>query len=117
MGYNTVVLFLNDTIQKATENASETMNAICARAGGAMDDERLKDYSFSVQNHYYLPYGIKIPTIHHADTTVLLAIGGNYATKLHETYGWSHHEEKDQVRILKEWADKLGYNISKKRKK
>jgi len=113
MGYNTVVLFLNDHLQSIKDDAQNVIDGICSRAVGGMDDERVGEYS----GRYHLPYQIKIPTVHHADNTVLIAVGGNYATKLFSTYGYSHHKEEDQVRMLKEWADKLGYNISKKRKK
>jgi hypothetical protein len=115
MGYNTVVMFLNDNIHECKEHAQEVMDAIYGRAAGGMDDERVDNEDRPhIQNHYRMPYQISVPTVHHADQTVLIAVGGNCCTKLLHTYGYSHHTEKDQVRLLKEWAEKLGYRINKK---
>lgn len=116
MGYNTIVLFLNDHLHSIKEDAQEVIDKIYSRGVSGMDDNKLEQYP-SIKHHYYLPYQIQVPTVHHADETVLIAVGGNYATKLFHTWGYSHHEEKDQIRLLKEWANKLGYNISKKREK
>jgi hypothetical protein len=59
-------------------------------------------------------------TVHsdHADATQLIAAGGNFSTKVHT--GWyvgSHHTKDGQVALLKQWADALGYTVSKKRDK
>jgi len=51
---------------------------------------------------------------HHADNTTLIAVGGNYGTKLGEFWGYSHHTEEKQIELLESLADKLGYKISKK---
>ena len=115
MGYNTVVMFLNDNIHECREHAQEVMDAIYGRAAGCIDDERLKDeYLNDIRRHYRVPYQISVPTVHHASETVILAVGGNCCTKLLHSYGSSHHTEEDQVRLLKEWAEKLGYRITKK---
>ena len=57
---------------------------------------------------------------HHADNTTLIAVGGNYGTKLGEFWGYSHHTEEAQLRLLKEYADKLKakeLEVAEKRKK
>jgi hypothetical protein len=115
MGYNTVVMFLNDNIHECRENAQEVMDAIYGRAGGCMDDDNLENQkNHVIRQHYRMPYQISVPSVHHANETVLIAVGGNCCTKLLHTFGDSHHTEKDQLRLLKEWAGKLGYRINKK---
>lgn len=52
---------------------------------------------------------------HHADDTVVVATGGNHGTKLGYVLGYHHHRPEDKLRIVKELAKDLGYNLSKKR--
>jgi len=54
---------------------------------------------------------------HHADQTVLVAVGGNYGTPILRTWGSSHHEEKDKIKLLKELAEECGYYVAKKPKR
>lgn len=115
MGYNTVVMFLNDNIHECRKHAQEVMDAIYKMASGCMDDERVdKEDRPHIQNYYRMPYQISVPTVHHASETVLIAVGGNCCTKLLHTYGHGHSTEKDQLHLLKEWADKLGYRVVKR---
>lgn len=115
MGYNTVVMFLNDNIHQCKDHAQEVMDAIYNRAAGGIDDERAEDENRPyIKNHYWMPYQISVPSVHHASETALIAVGGNCCTKVLHTYGCHHRDEEDQVKLLKEWADKLGYKVSKK---
>lgn len=50
----------------------------------------------------------------HADNTVLIAAGGNYASVLGTFSGYKHHTQESQVKLLKEWANQLGYRVVKK---
>ena len=52
---------------------------------------------------------------HHADDTVVVATGGNHGTKLGYVLGYYHHRPEDKLRIVKELAKDLGYNLSKRR--
>ena len=112
MGFNTSMIVLNDAlgeIEKDPDFGLKLGNAIGRLSGP------------------HLPHGIDIsagPNVnaatvietHHADFTTLLAFGGNCVSFLQSSYGYRHNDEAFQVRLLHEWADKLGYEVKKKRK-
>lgn len=52
---------------------------------------------------------------HHADGTSLIAVGGNYATVLTPYVGRDHHTDDAKEKILREWADQMGFRLVKKR--
>ncbi|AIM49961.1 hypothetical protein PORCELAIN_84 [Mycobacterium phage Porcelain] len=59
---------------------------------------------------------VNVQAAEHADATQLIAVGGNFSTKVHT--GWyvsSHRTIEGQVALLKQWADSLGYRISRKK--
>lgn len=100
MGYNTNITICNDHLGDYERNPERFTRVIC---GGALkrdgDDQ----------------WGITVVPSEHADATQLVAAGGNFATKVFT--GWycgSHHTEDGQVKLLRQWADSLGYRISKK---
>lgn len=107
MGHNTSFMFLNDcfaTIQNDPDFGKRVAEAI-QKGFGKTNVDVIASNGQTV--------GQMIES-HHADTTTLLAVGGNYGTKLGEFWGFSHHTKEAQVHILKEYADKLGYKIVKK---
>jgi hypothetical protein len=54
---------------------------------------------------------------HHADTSSLIAIGGNYGTViLQYCGGYSHHTDQAKLNILEEFARQMGYKIVKDKK-
>ncbi len=118
MGFNTTVVLLNDRLHDYQENAQQVMNTICARASVCMDDAQEKKwpelYKQPFPSQYRLGYGASIPSIHHADRTALIAVGGNCATTLIEVGDWHHATNDGQIGLLKALAAKLGYRIIKK---
>jgi hypothetical protein len=113
MGYQTLLMILNDTLSDCVKNAQDTMDAIESRAGSGMDDEvmeRMVGYRVRA-----LPGQMAVPAIHHASDTVLVASGGNCCTKLLHAGNIHHHTPEGQIELLEAWADKLGYRVVKKR--
>lgn len=51
---------------------------------------------------------------HHADSTAIIAVGGNYGTVLGHYWSYSHHEPASQLNILKHLASEMGYRLVKK---
>lgn len=110
MGYNTSMIVLNDalgSIEKDTEFGKKVANAVnlLHRA-----------------NNIDIPSGCNVNAAtvvetHHADSTAILAFGGNNVSVLHETYGYRHNDPDFKLRLLKELAESLGYTVVKKPKK
>lgn len=98
MGWNTNVTICNDNLGDYGRNPERFTRIIC---DGALDRDGAEQWGITV-----LPNA-------HADYTQLVAVGGNFATKLYTGYG-SHHTREGQVELLRQWAESLGYRISKK---
>ena len=111
MGFNTTVIVLNDGLSEIANDATF--------------GQRLKD---AVANTFVQRGNVNIPAgchansaavieTHHADHTVLVAIGGNTGVRLASIYDRGRPNDHDsQVRLLEAFADSLGYKIKPKRK-
>jgi hypothetical protein len=103
MGFNTTVIIRNDGLAEIGKYAEEFVTAVQARvaAGGEI----------AVGTH------ANVATVHaadHADAVVLIAVGGNYSTKVYTgTYGGPHHTEDGAVALLRQWAASLGYHLTR----
>jgi len=104
MGFNTSVLILNDhlhNIELDPEFGKNLAHAISSCTGV----EPISVPSGSSGN------AAKVIGTHHADISSLVAIGGNMGIEILRT-GF-----KDELGLLKDLADKLGYKVIKKNKK
>lgn len=110
MGFNSVLFVCNDALDTITRDPEGFAREIVGRMGSIGTGE------FGFGNH---ANAFSIPHVAHADEIALIAVGGNYATKLvshfHRSLG--HHTEEGQLELLRVWADKLGYGLRKKAKK
>ena len=102
MGMMTNITILNDHINEINDDPvkwwDNVYNQICS--SGA----RKENYSNDTT----------VNSVEHADTTTILAVGGNHTTVLGHTHNTSHHKSEEQIQILKHLASKLGYRIVKK---
>lgn len=114
MGDNTTVIFLNDAINALPEDADfgrRLYHAILAVGAFTQSDRRF----VRVGNH---GGACAVVESHHADQTTLVAVGGNSATKVFQTFGdRDHHTDEGQERLLRDWADKMGFRLVRKRAK
>ncbi len=108
MGWNTTVVVMNDSLGAIEQDPAFGRNF--ARACAEMHGSR---HSIDVPALGHCNAATVIET-HHADGTVLVAVGGNYGTRLHSTYGFCHHEREQKERLLRELADAFGYRIVRK---
>jgi hypothetical protein len=112
MGYNTAIIVLNDGlsfIEKDPEFGSKLGRAV-SRLSSSRD---LQD--ISAGPHVNAAAAI---SSRHADSTQLVAIGGNYGSLLGTFWnGGTHHTEEAKLDLLKKWADSLGYRVVKKASK
>ena len=104
MGFNTTLVVLDDylfDIEKDPNFGKKLRDAISRCFCGLSHD---------------VDYGVKIAAIHHADETVLVAVGGNCATEITATRNIPFHGSEDgQLELLKVFADKMGYKLQKKK--
>ncbi|AGB27023.1 hypothetical protein Mycsm_06920 (plasmid) [Mycobacterium sp. JS623] len=103
MGFNTTVVIRNDGLAEIGMHAEEFVMAVKSRmaTGGEI----------AVGRH------ANVATVHaadHADAVVLIAVGGNYSTKVYTgTYAGPHHTEDGAAALLKQWAESLGYRLTR----
>ena len=108
MGYNATVIVMVDALEsiKNDPKFGEKLAASISRVSCYQERE-------DVSAGGYVNAATVIET-HHADHTVLVAVGGNYGNVIGTTYGISSHTPEQKLRIIKDIADQLGYNLSKK---
>lgn len=103
MGFNTAVVIRNDGLPEIGTHADEFVAAVQARVvtGGEI----------AVGTH------ANVATIHaadRADAVVLIAVGGNYSTKVFTgAYAGPHHPQDGAVALLEQWAASLGYHLTR----
>jgi hypothetical protein len=111
MGFNSTLLILNDAldlIEKDPEFGKKVAQAI--QEFGCYGKER-KDIGVSGHGN-----AASVIDCHHADTSTLILVGGNYGTVVQPAAcGWDHDKGKEEA--LRRWADKAGYRLVKKSKK
>lgn len=102
MGYNTSITICNDMLDQIRSHPDDFVEGIThyLNDGGG----------FGVGNY---ANGVTVHSANHADDTQLIAVGGNYSTKVFRGWG-PHHTEEGQIFLLKQWADSLGYRLVKK---
>ena len=109
MGYNTTLLLLNDAMYEIDKNVVGWWEETKLHMSRFHDASFENDYGFGTHAS-----GFEIAQIAHADVTSLIAVGGNYSTILLAEMGLgSQDTEEGQVKILKAFARKLGYKVSK----
>lgn len=114
MGYNSTIVVLNDALHMIEQDPDF----------GKKIGDAIRGLSLGRQQNIYAstPQGgsssaATAVETHHADGTAVVAVGGNCATVLGETFSTFHHgDEETQIRILQQLAEKHGYTLSKKRK-
>lgn len=112
MGWNTTVVVLNDALDQIEKDPH--FGANLARAVRHMPVARHHGESrvdVAAGNHCNAACVVES---HHADSTVLVSVGGNLGIEQASTYGWNHHEPAGQERLLRAWADKLGFELVRK---
>lgn len=111
MGYNSTVIVMNDALHAIREDPE--FGRKLAQAILTLNRHEGRGVDISAGMHCNAAIAIET---HHADSNTIIAVGGNCATVLGATYG-THHEKEDQLEILKQLADKLGYSLRKKKER
>lgn len=123
MGYMTIAYALNDLFTDITRSPNTIAESITnpPLSAGDREDRRHWDMVCHMANRHGEripnPQALRVLPTFHSNNTMLVAVGGNYATVLHTTYGYSHHTDEDKLRLVKEMARDLGYNLVKRNNK
>ena len=108
MGWNTTVVLMNQALSEIEQDAQ-----FGARLKQAVDSLFFRSGPIEVSAGR-VPNAAAVIETHQADTTCLLAVGGNCASRLHMSLGWHQCDPDEQMRLLREWADAAGYRLVKK---
>jgi len=113
MGWNTTVLFLNDGVDGLTDDPEfpERLRQAITAVGLGIRDNSRGQIDVAIRNHLN---ACAVIEKHHADQTALIAVGGNCATVVHRTFGSTHHTPEAQERLLRDWAEALGFRLVRK---
>lgn len=109
MGYNTTVVIMNDALDQIEKdpqfgkNLSRAIQHLTVTNGQPVD--------VYAGNHCNAATAIES---HHADGTVVVAVGQNYAEVLNHYMIYPYGDDK-KLAILKKLADEMGYDIHRKR--
>ncbi len=112
MGWNTTVVVLNDALDQIEKDPQ--FGASLARAIRHMPVARHRGedrIDVAAGNHCNAACVIES---HHADSTALVSVGGNLGLEQLVVHGWNHHEQAGQERLLRAWAEKLGFEVTPK---
>lgn len=109
MGYNTTLVVYNDALG-AIEKDPE-FGAKVAQAVRRLTVSEGKPVDIPAGNHANAAMAVES---HHADNTAVITVGGNLGIKQVELWGWLHHEKPMQERLLRAWADELGFSLVEK---
>lgn len=109
MGFNSTVLILNDQLGEIEREPARFVKEMLNGIGRSGYPDEQVDFN---------PGQSTVMSCVHADMVTILAVGGNCATKLGQFYnGGYHHTEEDQVKLLRQLADKYGFTLRKKPQK
>lgn len=119
MGYNTTILILNDGLSDIKNNLKEWFDKVQHHIGlNHTSDAGTRDgkahYSLGDVSAGCHANPSTVVATHHADETLVIAVGGNCATVLGHFWNANHHTDEAQLKLLKEMADARGYRLVKK---
>ena len=110
MGYNTTVVVLNDALHFIEEDPDFGKNLVRAisQVGGRGGQV---DVAARCSNGSVHCNAASVVETHHADSTIIVAVGGNLGLELGRAWG---HKWDDKVAILKSLASNMGFWLRKK---
>lgn len=111
MGYRTLVLLHNDRTSEWS-NDPDLGQKIAVGMNSAMG---LSNHELDYGSPAYLGYG-RVVQCTHADTQTLAVVNGySFSPVIHSFWRADEDVHGTQLRLLREAADRLGYNLTRKR--
>lgn len=112
MGFNTTLVIMNDALHIIEKDPE--FGAKVAQAAQNFGCYGKKHVDISSGGHCN---AATVVDCHHADQTSIILVGGNMGTVAVPYAGGWDHSEKAQERMLRYWADKMGFRLTKKAKR
>lgn len=115
MGFNTTLLIRNDALAHIESNPEEFVKNLSNAMATLGYQKGSMNGNIPCGSHCN---AAQVITNTHADLTHIIAAGENYASVLGTVSAGNkgHHEPEQQIEILKQLAEQLGYKLSKKGK-
>jgi len=91
-------LFMNDAVHMIKDDKEfpqKLYNGILTFGRTGIVSNHSNDISIGCHSN-----GATVIDQHHADNTHIIAIGGNYGTVLHNTFGYSHHKPEVVIFLI-----------------
>jgi hypothetical protein len=110
MGWNSTLIVLNDALSFIEKDFKFGKSVSDAIAEQHMTLGKRVDISAGNFGN-----AASVISQQHADLTQIVAVGGNHGSLLGMVLGGGrHHEQETQLKILKDLAGQLGYDLRKK---
>lgn len=110
MGFNSSVFVSNDSLHEIEEDSD---------FGAKLAQAIQRHYSSGEPTYIDGKNRSRVACVvscSHADSTTVVAVGGNHASVLGEIANQGKHsKEEDQVELIKRLAEQLGYRLVKKK--
>ena len=108
MGYNATLVVICDALDQIA--LDKEFGKKVADAVGLMGLDNTKRVDIASGSHANAAHVVES---HHADTTAIIAVGGNLGVVQSQTRDWAHHKPEVQERMVRDWAQKLGFDLVK----
>lgn len=112
MGFNTTVVILNDALGSIEED--KDFGKKIAEAVSLLPRDNNKPVEIPSGWNANAAYVIEC---HHADSTAIIAVGGNCGEVLAYHYGYRINTHEEKVSLLRTLAKQLGCDVVEKKKK
>lgn len=118
MGFNTTVVVMNDALGDIENDRDFGKKLVAAINGLNLREDRDKGIDVSARNGNSISCNAAtVVETHHAGSTAIVAVGGNYAHVLGYAPDVPHHTEEGKLACLKALAEEMGFSLVKKGKK
>jgi len=109
MGYNSVLLVLNDALNSIEKDPQFGMKI----SRGISKTLCYPDEQIEIASGCCCPAATVIGC-QHADMTQIVAVGGNIAIELGVLYGSKNKGPEDKVELIRQLANQYGYHLRRK---
>lgn len=109
MGWNSTVVVYHDALDQIKNDPDFGRNLAEAISGLPLLKHHGKTHAdVQAGNH---SNAAMVVESHHADSCAVVTVAGNLGICHVTAHGWDHHKPEGAERMLRAWADKLGFEL------